>query len=37
MGIRGWLVRGLEYQALDFASKLKQGRKKAAPNLRHSF
>ena len=37
MGIRGWLIRGLESQALDFASKLKQGGKKAAPNLRRSF
>lgn len=35
MGIRGWLIRGLESQALDFASKLKQGGKKAAPNLRN--
>ena len=37
MGIRGWLVRGLECQALDFAFKLKQGRKEAAANLRSSF
>ena len=37
MGIRVWLIRGLESQALDFASKLKQGGKKAAPSLRHSF
>ena len=37
MGMRGWLVRGLECQASDFASELMQSQEEAGPNLRSSF